>query len=107
MDRSKVLTLVSITYIPDSIGQMIPKENSRSVYCNVTSISAAEWFDAGRIGIKPEFRVTMFLPDYRGEQIVELNGVRYCVYRTYTGRNELIELYLERKAGVQPNGDQN
>ena len=42
----------------------------------------------------------MFAPDYNGETIAELNGVRYSVYRTYLGKNETIELYLERKAGV-------
>ena len=104
MDKSRVLTLISETYHEDSIGQLVPEETRREVYCNVSSISASEWFDAGRNGLKAEYRATMFLYDYQGEKIAELDGVRYSIYRTYMGRNETIELYLERKAGVQHGG---
>lgn len=100
MDRSKVLTLIGITYTADSIGQQVPKETRRDVFCNLSSVSASEWFDAGRAGLNAEHRATMFAYDYKGETIAELDGVRYGVYRTYLGKNETIELYLERKAGV-------
>lgn len=100
MDKSRVLTLIGVTYTADSIGQQIAEETPREVYCGVSSISASEWFEAGRVGLKPEYRVTMFAPDYQSEQIAELDGVRYGIYRTYLGGNETIELYLERKAGV-------
>ena len=100
MDRSRVLTLIAVTYTSDAIGQQVPTENRRNVFCNVSSISGSEWLDAGKAGLNPEYRVTMFSPDYQGEQIAELDGVRYGIYRTYLGRNESIELYLERKAGV-------
>lgn len=100
MDRSNVLTLVDVTYTTDALNQQIPQETTRDVFCNVSSVSAQEFFDAGQAGLNPEWRVTMFAPDYNGETIVELNGVRYGVYRTYLGKNETIELYLERKAGV-------
>lgn len=100
MDRSRVLTLIDVTYKKDAIGQQVPKEMTREVFCNVTSVSASEWFEAGKAGLNPVYRATMFAPDYNGEQIAELDGVRYGVYRTYLGKNESIELYLERKAGV-------
>lgn len=100
MDRSNVLTLIGTTYTADSIGQQIAEETPREVYCGVSSVSASEWFEAGRAGLKPEYRVTMFAPDYQGEEIAELDGVRYGIYRTYLSGNETIELYLERKAGV-------
>ena len=45
-------------------------------------------------------KVTMFAPDYQGEQIAVVDGVRYGVYRTYRAKNETLELYLERKAGI-------
>lgn len=100
MDKSRVLTLIRTTYTADKIGQQVPVETRRDVFCNVSSVSASEFFDAGRAGLKPEYRVTMFSPDYDHEEIVELDGRRYGVYRTYLGKNETIELYLERKAGV-------
>ena len=82
------------------MGQQVPTETSRNVFCNISSVTAAEWFEAGKAGLKPEYKCTMFAPDYDGEDTVELAGTKYGVYRTYLGRNETIELYLERKAGV-------
>lgn len=100
MDRSRTLKLISQTYKKGSIGQMITEETEREVFCSVSSVSGSEWFEAGRNGIRPEVKITMFQPDYQGELIAELNGTRYSVYRTYMARHELIELYLEKKAGV-------
>lgn len=108
MDRSRVLTLISVTYKQDAsgryeqddLGQLVTNEALRDVFCNVTSVSASEFFEAGRAGIRPELRATLFAFDYHGETVVELEGVRYGVYRTYLGKGETVELYLERKAGV-------
>lgn len=100
MDKSRVLTLIGVTYAADSIGQLIPQETRRDVFCNLSSVSASEWFEAGRAGLNAEHRAIMFVHDYAGEELAELDGVRYGIYRTYLGRNETIELYLERKAGV-------
>lgn len=100
MDKSRILTLISTTYTKDALMQQVPQEKSTDVFCDVTSVSAEEMLAAGQSGLRPEWRVIMFAYDYNGQQIVELNGVRYSVYRTYLGRNETIELYLERKAGV-------
>lgn len=100
MDRSRVLTLVGVTYTADSIGQLVPQETRREVFCSLSSVSASEWFEAGRAGLKAEYRAALFAPDYEGETMAELDGVRYGVYRAYRGKNETVELYLERKAGV-------
>lgn len=100
MDRSNIISLVEERYKQDDIGQQIPVETCRDVYCNVSSVSGSEWMEAGRNGIKAEYKVTMYRYDYHGELIAKLNGVRYSVYRTYVARNEMIELYLEKKAGV-------
>lgn len=100
MDKSRVLTLIGYTYAKDAIGQMIPQEHRKDVYCNISSVSASEWFEAGANGFKPEYRATLFFYDYDGEMTAELDGISYGIYRTYMGRNETVELYLERKAGA-------
>ena len=100
MDRSDVISLVKRTFTTDEIGQQIPADTTRDVFCAVSSISQSEWFEAGRNGLKPEYRVDMFFPEYDGEEIVEYHGTRYGVYRTYRRNNEVLELYLERKAGL-------
>ena len=103
MDRSNVCYLVSKTYTQDSLGQFIPTETKRKVFCDVSSISLNEWVNAGQQGLSPEYRITMFSPDYKGEDEVEYNDTRYSVYRSYIGKNEAIELYLSRKVGINGN----
>lgn len=100
MDRSNIINLISESYTKDEIGQYVTTETSRLVYCDVRSVSRAEWFDAGRNGMQPTYIFIMFAPDYHGEQIVEYSGKRYGVYRTYVGRNEKIEIYVEEKGGL-------
>ena len=41
----------------------------------------------------------MFEPDYNGEEVCEFKGMRYMIYRTYHTRNDMIELYAERREG--------
>lgn len=100
MDRSRILTLIRCSYSADNIGQQVPQEQSREVFCNITSVSREEWMDGGKQGLRPEYRATLFAYDYDGETVAELDGVRYAVYRTFLGANETVELYLERQAGI-------
>lgn len=80
---------------------MVAQEVARTLFCSVSSISMAEMYEAGNAGLKPEYRITIFEPDYDGEQIAELDGVRYAIYRTWRGTNDTLELYVERKAGAR------
>lgn len=100
MDRSEVIKLITVSYSVDEIGQRIPVERESTHYCQLSSVSQSEWFEAGRNGLKAEYRAVMPCEEYNGEEVAELNGVRYGVYRTYRTRSDTIELYLERKAGV-------
>ena len=100
MDRSDVIQLVAVRYSEDDIGQRIPAETARNVFCSIASVSATEWFEAGRSGMQAALKVTVFEPDYHGEQIAVVDGVRYGIYRTYRAKNETLELYLEAKAGI-------
>lgn len=100
MDRSHVLTLIRQAMTQDAIGQQVAAEVRREVFCDIVSVSAEEFFQAGRIGLRAQFRATVFAPDYSGEEVAELDGLRYGIYRTYLRRNDEIELYLERKGGI-------
>lgn len=99
MDRSTPIYLIGETWAINSHGVNEPTETRRKVYANVRSISRAEFFDAGRNGLNPSLEMVMFAPDWNNEKIVEYNGNRYTVYRTYYGRNDTLELYLERREG--------
>ena len=99
MDRSSVIYLISEVFAPNAIGVPEPTESRRKVYAQHQSVTADEWFDGGRNGLNPEMRFLMFKPEYKGEQVIEFKGKRYAVYRTYEARNDILELYVERKQG--------
>ena len=94
-----MIYLISETFAQNSMGVLEPAETRRKVYAQHQSVTADEWFDGGRNGLNPDMRFLMFRPEYRGEQIIEFRGQRYAVYRTYETRNDVIELYVERKQG--------
>jgi hypothetical protein len=99
MDRSDVLTLIGTTRTQDEYGIWHETPTARNVFCQVNSITRSEFFDAGRNGLAPEFMFSMFAGDYEGERVCEYRGQKYSIYRTYLGRNDVIELYAERKGG--------
>lgn len=100
MDRSTRIKLISETYTQDSIGQYVSEEAFTEVYAQANSISRNEWFEAGRNGLKAAIMFTIFAPEYNGELIIEHEGKRYGVYRTYTAKGDKIELYCEEKGGL-------
>jgi len=100
MDRTNVITLIGSTRAQNEYGVWVETPTRREVFCQVDSVTRAEFFDGGRNGLNPEFRMTMFFGDYCGERVLEYNGNTYAVYRTYQGRNDTVELYVERKGGT-------
>ena len=100
MDRSAVISLISIVRTQDQYGVWRPTTSSRDVFCQVDSVTQREFFEAGRNGLNPEYKFTMFAGDYNNETIIEYNGEQYAVYRTYLTRTDKLELYVERKGGT-------
>lgn len=100
MDRSNVITLLSITWTQDEFGVWRENITEREVFCSVDSVTRAEFFEGGRNGLNPQFRITMFFGDYDGETMLIYNGSTYSVYRTYQARDDTLELYVERKGGT-------
>ena len=105
MDRTSVITLLSSTWANDQNG--VPRETitERTVFCQVNSVTRAEFFEGGRNGLNPEYTMTMFSGDYNGETMLKYNGKTYSIYRTYYGRNDTLELYVERKGGTNGKGN--
>ena len=100
MDRSDVIELVAESTQRDAKGVMQKTETARRVFCSVASISRAEFFDAGRNGLNPEFRFKVFAGDYNGERTLRYKGQAYGIYRTYLASTDTMELYAERKGGT-------
>jgi hypothetical protein len=105
MDRSTPIQLLSPNKTQNSVGVWETTYTPRLVFAQVDSVSRAEFFDGGRNGLNPEFRMTLFFGDYQGERLLRYNGQTYSVYRTYQGRTDELELYVERQGGSNGQGD--
>lgn len=105
MDRSDIVNLYADSISYDDYGVARKTRTARQVFCRVDSVTRAEFFDAGRSGLNPEYRITMFFGDYNGETVVGYKGRTYSVYRTYQAKTDIIELYVERQGGT--NGKEN
>ena len=99
MDRSEQITLITQTYSTDAVGNQIPEEKGLTVFCQVQSVGQGEFFEAGREGLRPEYKVTVLRYEYSGQTLAEYRGRPYRIYRSFAGRGETVELYLERRAG--------
>lgn len=105
MDRTNIIYLVSVTYEKDQYGVNRAIKTQRKVYCDVSSVTSAEFFQGGAQGLKPDLRFVMSIFDYKDEnghapEELIFEGKTYSIYRTYIGKNDDIELYTERKQGV-------
>lgn len=101
MDKSDVLKLIGQSYERDDNGVMqLVDTTEREIFCQVESITRNEFFEAGRNGMNPEYKFLIFFGDYQNERVVEYDGKRYAVYRTFRGKNDVIELYVERQGGT-------
>lgn len=101
MDRLTDITLITIEYEKDQIGQRIEAgEATRTLICTLHSITRMEWQSAAQQGLQPECMVKLASSDdYENELIAEMNGVRYSIYRTYMTDDGGIELYLRKDIG--------
>lgn len=92
------LIKVNITF--DEIGQPVYEEIKQKRFCDVGSISRAEWDVAGQHGFRPSTMIIVNSFEYNDELDVEFRGKRYSVYRTYSkAESNKVELYLELKVG--------
>lgn len=92
------LTLINQTYIEDEIGNQIPMETQTTVLCSVKSVGRSEFYNAAVTGLRPEIVFVVHGYEYTGEKLVEFEGNRYRVVRTYANNFEEIEITCEKVA---------
>lgn len=101
MDRSTTIYLISETIEYDAIRQPIVTATSRrEVLAQFRSVARAEWFEAGRNGLRPNITFVVRYIDYEGETLIEWDGEMYSVYRTFLNRGDQVELYCEKRGGL-------
>ena len=73
----------------------------RQVFCAELSIGSSEFYNAGQSGVKPEHLLVIDNEEYDGETSLVFDDIDFNIYRTYPRSDGLIELYCNKKAGVQ------
>lgn len=71
-----------------------PEESARAVFCNKKSVGYSEYFKSQQTGKLVEAKYEVHKADYGGEDVVEVNGRRYFVLKTYDTGTDTIELTL-------------
>ena len=92
-----VITLIQQNRSVDDYGDPVITETARDVFAKLGSIGQKEFYQAHAVGLQPEIKFILadYL-DYDGEELVQHNGQRYRVLRTYRKGQELeITVYLE------------
>lgn len=89
----------------DKRGQVIYSEKSRATLCEVVPITRDEYFRGAENGIGAEYEFKVNPIEYNHEKIVEYEGRRYSIYRTYQPTADTLELYVEFVPGVAVGGD--
>lgn len=100
MTRINKITLITEQTTTDSIGQIVTTESTVEYIGEVRSVTQNEYMTGRQSGLSPAyvFRVSVF--GYSGQKILEYDGARYSIYRTYEADDNYIELYTEAMLGV-------
>ncbi len=95
--------LISITLDYDEIGQPVQVEKKTTIQADTIGVARTEFYQAANAGLKPELVLLVHSFEYSGEKLLEFEGVKYSVLRTYPTERDglkLTELTCERKIGA-------
>ena len=90
-----IITLITLTQGKDADGFPADVEVSHEDYANKKSVTRSEFYSSMQAGIKATALFETRLCDYEecgSPTILEHEGKRYKVERTYTKNNETVEL---------------
>lgn len=68
------------------------------VFCNISSISRIEFYDASTTGLKPEMKIVLNEFEYENEEKIVYKGQTYSILRTFK-KDKYIELIVGEKIG--------
>jgi SPP1 family predicted phage head-tail adaptor len=95
-----ILTLITTVNSVDDFGDPVISDTRREVFCGVASIGQKEFYQAQAVGLQPEIKFILAdHEDYNGEQLVEYDGQRLRVLRTYRAGRQL-ELVCYREVNA-------
>lgn len=83
-----------------SVGETSDDDKTTSVFAEVDPVGRNEYEAAGQMGMKAQYKFTVWAAEYNGQEEVEYDGKRLSIYRTYGARrDDKTELYTAERAG--------
>lgn len=98
--RDTTIALISEVHSRNDFGVDLTTETSRTVFCELKSVSRADFYSAGQAGLALDHVFVTDPVNYDGERIVEYLGDRYEVTRIYQASIDCLEIYVGHKVGV-------
>lgn len=101
MNTDVIATLIKKTVSgKDECGNAIYAEMKNTVFAERKSVRQTEFYQAAAVGFKPEIMLEVYAFEYGGEELCELDGERYRIYRTFAKPGtDRVELYLTAIVG--------
>ena len=100
-----ILTLLAESVEVDTLGVQTVTYAETNCFCAVNSVNQREFLEAGKQGLKPQYKMTIRREMYGGEKLCSFKGQIYDVYRTYEVGKDYIELYATLKEGERNAGE--
>lgn len=97
MNQIVKISLITKSYTMNDIGVPVPTESKTDVFAQVYSVSQAEFFNAGKEGLKPAAVYAVRMMEYDGQDEIEVNKERFVIYRTFMRSDGRIELYVNKR----------
>ncbi len=90
-----IIELISFKNEVNKVGNTIKTKTYRKIFANKKSITQNEFYQAERVGLKPQLRFEVYSIEYRNELLAKYKEVEYKIIRTYKTSADKIELILE------------
>lgn len=101
-----VIKLIATSWTSDEAGNQIAVEDKRQVFCDVSSVGRAEFYQAAQADMHPEYIFTLsHYKDYKGEKFIEYTDWMDQTHFLYVTRayrvpaTDSVELTCEERTG--------
>ena len=101
MNLAEKIALLTIEYTQDDLGEWTETTTETEVFARVESVSMSEFYQAGMQGFKPDYKFTVWLTEYNGQELLKYNEKIYSIYRSYRRDDGRLELYVSEKKGEE------
>ena len=90
--NAEIQLITTAPHTTNDIGDEIGGETIRTVMADKQSIRQSEFYQAAAAGLRPLLMFLVMSVEYQGETLIEYDGKRYLVSRTYERPDERTEL---------------